>query len=173
MLATLAAYILMIQVIKRGEARRTGAVPDLASGGEGDEEDERLRGVIAHTALPFLIFYGAWGLFTEDVRQYSVLAQELGGVQQMYNLKFDPLLVATLYGAARMTAVRRPAPSRRRQPDEVRRIVQADLHPQADRARRHHEAAVPCGAGPERRVGNSLTAWCRDLYHYVARSDAL
>ncbi|MFD1939481.1 hypothetical protein ACFSKW_49270 [Nonomuraea mangrovi] len=86
-LATLAAYIAMFRVIRRGEA------PDPSGTTAGDVGDDRLRTAIAHTLLPFLVFYGAWGLFAEDVRQYSVLAQELGGVQQIDNLSFDPLLV--------------------------------------------------------------------------------
>ncbi|WP_188195655.1 hypothetical protein [Nonomuraea sp. SYSU D8015] len=81
-LATLAAYVAMLQVLKHDTARS-----------EGGDRGERLPAVIAHTLLPFLVFYGAWGLFVDDVRQYSILAQELFGVQQIKNLEFDPLLL--------------------------------------------------------------------------------
>lgn len=82
-LATLAAYVAMLQVLRRGIA-----MPE--AGGTGED---RMATLIAHTLLPFLVFYGAWGLFAEDARQYSLLAQELFGVEQIKNMEFNPLLV--------------------------------------------------------------------------------
>ncbi|MEQ4719965.1 hypothetical protein [Nonomuraea sp. B19D2] len=82
-LATLAAYVAMLRTLKREQ-------PAVM---EGEPAEDRLPRLIAHTLLPFLAFYGAWGLFGEDVRQYSVLSQELFGVQQIKNLEFNPLLV--------------------------------------------------------------------------------
>lgn len=88
-LATLASYVAMLQVLRRSSA--------LSAAGDG--KGGRLVTVIAHTLLPFLVFYGAWGLFTDDVRQYSILAQELFGVQEIDNLKFDPLGITTAIAA--------------------------------------------------------------------------
>ncbi|NUR82517.1 MAG: hypothetical protein HOY71_00360 [Nonomuraea sp.] len=88
-LATLASYILMLQVLRRSSP--------LTAGKEG--RAGRMVTVVAHTLLPFLAFYGAWGLFTDDVRQYSILAQELFGVNEIYNLDFDPLLATSLVAA--------------------------------------------------------------------------
>ncbi|WP_327090698.1 hypothetical protein OIE66_08760 [Nonomuraea sp. NBC_01738] len=88
-LATLASYIAMLRVLRRRQGWEPG--PDGAG--------ERMGTAIAHTLLPFLVFYGAWGLFTDDVRQYSILAQELFGVQQIHNLEFDPLAATTAIAA--------------------------------------------------------------------------
>lgn len=80
-LATLAGYVAMLQVLRPPDVRPAGTA-----------REGRLTTVMAHTLLPFLAFYGAWGLFTDDVRQYSILSQELFGVQEVKNLEFDPLL---------------------------------------------------------------------------------
>ncbi|MEV4889500.1 hypothetical protein AB0K48_08935 [Nonomuraea sp. NPDC055795] len=84
-LATLASYVAMLQVLRRN-AILTGAA---------DGQGGRLSTLIAQTMLPFLAFYGAWGLFTDDVRQYSILSQELFGVQEIENLSFNPLLTTS------------------------------------------------------------------------------
>ncbi|MFI6321881.1 hypothetical protein ACIBG8_30405 [Nonomuraea sp. NPDC050556] len=89
-LATLAAYVAMLRVL-------TPQTVDGAAEGQGRD---RLGAVIAHTLLPFIAFYGAWGLFAGDVQQYSILAQELFGVQQIKNLEFDPLVVTSAIAAA-------------------------------------------------------------------------
>ena len=89
-LATLASYILMLQVLRRSAPAQAG--PEGRAG--------RMVTVVAHTLLPFLAFYGAWGLFTDDVRQYSILAQELFGVNEIHNLEFDPLLITSAVAAA-------------------------------------------------------------------------
>ncbi|MFE3451591.1 hypothetical protein ACFXJ8_21975 [Nonomuraea sp. NPDC059194] len=88
-LATLAAYVAMLRTLRISPARTTA--PDGQSG--------RLATLIGHTLLPFLALYGAWGLFADDVRQYSILAQELFGVQEIDNLTFDPLLTTSLMAA--------------------------------------------------------------------------
>ncbi|MFI6504342.1 hypothetical protein [Nonomuraea typhae] len=85
-LATLAAYVAMLQVLRKTSI--------LSSTPEG--QDGRLSTLIAHTLLPFLAFYGAWGLFADDVRQYNTLAQELFGVEQVRNLEFNPLLTTSV-----------------------------------------------------------------------------
>ncbi|MFI6386023.1 hypothetical protein [Nonomuraea sp. NPDC050540] len=84
-LATLASYVAMLQVLRRNAI--------LAGAAEG--QGGRLSTLIAQTMLPFLAFYGAWGLFTDDVRQYSILSQELFGVQEIENLSFNPLLTTS------------------------------------------------------------------------------
>lgn len=89
-LATLAAYVAMLRVL----------TPRPEAGESPGQGEERLGAVIAHTLLPFIAFYGAWGLFAGDVQQYSILAQELFGVQQIKNLEFDPLVVTSVIAAA-------------------------------------------------------------------------
>ncbi|GAA0911684.1 hypothetical protein [Nonomuraea longicatena] len=85
-LATLASYVAMLQVLRRSVA---------LTGGPGNRTG-RITTVIAHTLLPFLAFYGAWGLFVDDVRQYSILSQELFGLDRIDNVTFDPLLLTSV-----------------------------------------------------------------------------
>ncbi|HEX4814147.1 MAG TPA: hypothetical protein VFV66_15495 [Nonomuraea sp.] len=89
-LATLTSYIAMLRLL------RHDGPPAPATETEG----ERVPRLIAHTLLPFLAFYGAWGLFSEDVRQYSVLSQQLFGVEQVRNLEFNPLVATTVIALA-------------------------------------------------------------------------
>ncbi|HEY3683580.1 MAG TPA: hypothetical protein VGL93_11095 [Streptosporangiaceae bacterium] len=69
-LAVLAGTILMLYSLR-------GSLPSLRRDpAPGTEPQDGRRGELMHavaeTILPFLIFYGAWGLFTEEARDYSI-----------------------------------------------------------------------------------------------------
>ncbi|MEO3810379.1 hypothetical protein ABGB17_15375 [Sphaerisporangium sp. B11E5] len=70
-LVTLTAYIAMLNTV----GRELGTLTTTAI--TQDERERRLVDAIAHTLLPFLVFYSAWGLFTEDVRAFTRLFTEL------------------------------------------------------------------------------------------------
>lgn len=88
-LAVLAGTILMLYSLRGSlpSLRRDpapAAEPDGRPGGE-------LMHAVAETILPFLIFYGAWGLFTEEARDYSIegLNQAGFGTNSAFVLLFD------------------------------------------------------------------------------------
>ncbi|MFC7383942.1 hypothetical protein [Sphaerisporangium rhizosphaerae] len=70
-LVTLTAYIAMLNIA----GRALGARPVQAR--TADERERDLVDAIAHTLLPFLIFYSAWGLFTDDLSAFQRLLNEL------------------------------------------------------------------------------------------------
>ncbi|GAA1258524.1 hypothetical protein GCM10009677_06580 [Sphaerisporangium rubeum] len=70
-LVTLAAYIAMLNTV--GRALGTVTNTTLTQ----DQRERRLVDAIAHTLLPFLVFYSAWGLFVEDVRAFLRLFTEM------------------------------------------------------------------------------------------------
>ncbi|MFC6086834.1 hypothetical protein [Sphaerisporangium aureirubrum] len=69
-LVTLAAYIAMLNTVGRELRTPVGTVVTQ------DERERRLSDAIAHTLLPFLVFYSAWGLFVDDVRTFLRLFSE-------------------------------------------------------------------------------------------------
>ncbi|GAA5057330.1 hypothetical protein HNP84_000473 [Thermocatellispora tengchongensis] len=75
-LFTLMGYIAMLNTLGRRELVTETSVLTL------DERERRLVEALSHTLLPFLIFYGAWGLFTDDVRRFYSLSVELGPLQE-------------------------------------------------------------------------------------------
>lgn len=70
-LVTLAAYIAMLNTVGRALGTVTSTTPTQ------DQRERRLVDAIAHTLLPFLVFYSAWGLFVEDVRAFLRLFSEM------------------------------------------------------------------------------------------------
>ncbi|MGW4641865.1 hypothetical protein ACWEN6_25335 [Sphaerisporangium sp. NPDC004334] len=70
-LVTLTAYIAMLNIA----GRALGSRPVQAR--TADERERDMVDAIAHTLLPFLIFYSAWGLFTDDLRAFQRLLNEL------------------------------------------------------------------------------------------------
>lgn len=70
-LALLAGTILMLYALRDSlpSLRRTGPAPSWWEPNAGRGE---LLHTVAETILPFLVFYGAWGLFIEDARDYSI-----------------------------------------------------------------------------------------------------
>jgi len=77
-LAVLAGTILMLYALRDSlpSLRRTPGPdahrPDLGRRGE-------LLHAVAETILPFLVFYGAWGLFLDEARDYSIEGLNQGG----------------------------------------------------------------------------------------------
>ncbi|WP_248959643.1 hypothetical protein [Sphaerisporangium perillae] len=85
-LVTLAAYIAMLNTAGRALGSRDLEAPTL------DERERTMVDAIAHTLLPFLIFYSAWGLFTADLSAFQRLSNELhpgvdlGSIDLLLNL---------------------------------------------------------------------------------------
>ncbi|MFF5208528.1 hypothetical protein [Streptosporangium sp. NPDC000396] len=71
LLATLMAYIAMLNTLGRQLSTVDAAVLTL------DERERRLVEALAHTLLPFLIFYSAWELFLDDLKDFQRLSNEL------------------------------------------------------------------------------------------------
>ncbi|MDH2425713.1 hypothetical protein [Sphaerisporangium sp. TRM90804] len=71
-LVTLTAYIAMLTTAGRALGTHETEARSL------DERERRLVDAIAHTLLPFLVFYSAWNLFVDDVRAFQRLSSELG-----------------------------------------------------------------------------------------------
>jgi hypothetical protein len=72
-LITLAAYIAMLNTA----GRALGADADAVQSPTLDERERNMVDAIAHTLLPFLIFYSAWGLFRADLSSFQRLSNEL------------------------------------------------------------------------------------------------
>ncbi|MFC4587835.1 hypothetical protein [Sphaerisporangium corydalis] len=70
-LVTLTAYIAMLNAA--GRALRTEEIQAATA----DERERELVDAIAHTLLPFLVFYSAWGLFRADLSTFQRLSNEL------------------------------------------------------------------------------------------------
>ncbi|GII77649.1 hypothetical protein Sru01_26310 [Sphaerisporangium rufum] len=71
LLITLAAYIAMLNTAGRalGDRRVEARSPD--------ERERGLLDAVAHTLLPFLVFYSAWNLFRKDLQEFQLLSNEL------------------------------------------------------------------------------------------------
>ncbi|MFC4531014.1 hypothetical protein [Sphaerisporangium dianthi] len=70
-LVTLTAYIAMLNAAGRALGSRPVQTRTL------DERERDLVDAIAHTLLPFLVFYSAWGLFEADLSAFQRLLNEL------------------------------------------------------------------------------------------------
>lgn len=84
-LATLAGTILMLYALRDSlpSLRRT-PTPEAPGADPGRRGD--LVHTVAETILPFLVFYSAWNLFTEEIRQYSIEGLNQGGLGPISSL---------------------------------------------------------------------------------------
>ncbi|GAA3787692.1 hypothetical protein GCM10022226_02580 [Sphaerisporangium flaviroseum] len=70
-LVTLTAYIAMLNMAGRSLGTQVAEAHTI------DERERKMVDAIAHTLLPFLVFYSAWGLFVADLKAFQRLSNEL------------------------------------------------------------------------------------------------
>ncbi len=106
-LVVLGAAILMLHSIAPGlpnlrAALRSRRHPE-AEEGSGDAspgaEERRTVDTVAETLLPFVVFYGAWGLFTSDVRQYAIVGVNTRGDVSLLDIPINWFTLAVTLGA--------------------------------------------------------------------------
>lgn len=86
LLVTLTTTIIMFHMLRPGLPvleRELSASADRGSGNSMRMRERRVVDAIAMAILPFLIFYSAWGLITEEFRSYAVGALNEGGFEAL------------------------------------------------------------------------------------------
>ena len=101
-LASLSATVLMLHVVRPESADRTGpaepAEPAEPAGGHphAGAGRERPLDVITRTLLPFVILYGAWGLYLEDLAYLLYEHMDAGTIEQLVYAHTAPLIAVVL-----------------------------------------------------------------------------
>ena len=108
-LVVLGAAILMLHAIAPGlPGLRVALRSRQDRAAETEEEPEgtspvpgqrRMVDTVAETLLPFVVFYGAWGLFTSDVRQYAIVGVNTRGDLSLLDIPVNWLTLAVALGA--------------------------------------------------------------------------
>lgn len=87
-LVNLVVVIVMFHVVRRDLPTLSGLVAAGADPGTSGEGEQRIVQVIGRGLLPFLIVYGAWGLYLDDVRTYANLGLAEGDLGLVTDIGF-------------------------------------------------------------------------------------